>query len=302
VRCGICGTEGRAGETYCALCGTAFVQSPRTARVERPRRVEPQRPVEPQRAVEAPARPLGSPGPVDGPRPTQPPATSSVPGLPTVTPNGKRRVSAGWIVALIVVIAAAAGGLAIALSRGSPQASPPVGTSPGQATISTITSTAPTPTAPLSTAITSTTGNPVRKSPSDISFTSPTVGANPEASAVSSTFETYVGGIDARNFAHAYGAYSPSYRANVPLSAFIKGDGTSRISFMTIDRIVLNPDGSLTADVTFTSHQAPADGPVPGQTCTNWDLAYHLVPSPAGDFLAFLIEASDPIGPGHTTC
>jgi hypothetical protein len=61
-------------------------------------------------------------------------------------------------------------------------------------------------------------------------------------------------------------------------------------------------DGSVVANVSFTSNQAPSSGPNPGETCTHWTLSYRLVPAPAGNSLSYLIDGASPIGPGHVAC
>ena len=127
------------------------------------------------------------------------------------------------------------------------------------------------------------------------------VASSPFADEVAQTFETYFGGINARNFRLAYGAYSAYIRARFSYASFAAGDATSRDSDIVIQSITAGADGSVVADVTFTSRQASQDGP-DGETCTNWAIAYHLVPAPVGDTLSLLIESAPAIGPGHSAC
>jgi len=124
------------------------------------------------------------------------------------------------------------------------------------------------------------------------------IAANPLAGVVQETLETYFEGIDSQNFSAAYSAYSPSFQATISESAFASGDATSTISAVVVDSLNTSSGNDVIADVSFTSAQAPQDGPVAGQTCTNWSLAYTLVPASSGNTLSYLIDSVAPIGPG----
>lgn len=128
------------------------------------------------------------------------------------------------------------------------------------------------------------------------------VAGSPLASAVQETLAAYFGGIDSRDFPAAYAAYSPRLRASFSESSFASEDQTSTISGISVSTLNEQGNGDVVADVTFTSLQAPQDGPVPGQSCTNWSLAYSLIPATSSSPPSYLIDSVMSIGAGHTAC
>jgi hypothetical protein len=127
------------------------------------------------------------------------------------------------------------------------------------------------------------------------------VASQSSADAIALTFETYFGGIDSQNWDLAYSAYSPQYQSNNSESSFESTHTTTSDTEAAITSIGPGPLGSTQVDVSFQSMQAPADGPVEGETCTNWTLTYTLVPGISGS-LSYLINSATPVGPGHTGC
>jgi hypothetical protein len=63
-----------------------------------------------------------------------------------------------------------------------------------------------------------------------------------------------------------------------------------------------DPNGDVDVTVTFRSHQAPQNGPDPGETCTNWSLDYRLTPASTSSSLPYLIKKVKKVGPGHVAC
>ncbi|MHB1535709.1 MAG: hypothetical protein ACYC1D_14105 [Acidimicrobiales bacterium] len=125
------------------------------------------------------------------------------------------------------------------------------------------------------------------------------ISANADASAIAALFTQYFGGIDSQNWAEAYAALGPSLQSSLGSPAALSSaDATSRDSRVTVLSVTSNADGSLDANVDFRSHQAAADGPVPGQTCTDWTLRYRLVPAGSG----FVIDHVSSVGAGHSAC
>jgi hypothetical protein len=119
---------------------------------------------------------------------------------------------------------------------------------------------------------------------------------------IQSTFESYFGGINTRNWDQAYAQYSPSYQANTGKQAFESTDTTSIDTNVVVTSVTDNPDQSVTADVSFTSSQAAAYGQN-GETCTDWALAYQLVSSNgAAGTSGYVIQAATGIGPGAVAC
>jgi hypothetical protein len=127
------------------------------------------------------------------------------------------------------------------------------------------------------------------------------VTGQPYVSAIALTFETYFGGIDSQNWDLAYSAYSPQYQSNNSESSFESTHTTTSDTQAAITSISPGPFGTTEVGVSFQSTQSPADGPVQGESCTNWTLTYTLVPETAGS-LSFLINSAALIGPGHTGC
>jgi hypothetical protein len=283
--CGMCGASQDAGETFCGMCG-APLDGPADHDSDQFR---------------TGAAAFGTFQEID--------VTTGLPAR-----RGSRRSLTPWllVVAGVVVLGALATAgwrlrwphSVFASGQSSTTAPPATGTvAPAGQFGSGATGTAPTSTT-TTTEVVTTTPLPVHRKPPPpalVKYASGTVRSNPFANDVASTFTTYFGGIDDHNFQRAYFAYSPSYRSTVSLAAFASGDKTSRILHGVIRSIEANSDGSLTTDVTFTSHQAPAYGPVPGERCTNWSIAYHLVPSSGGN-LAYLIQSATGIGAGDRPC
>ena len=128
------------------------------------------------------------------------------------------------------------------------------------------------------------------------------VTTSPDIDQIQSTFESYFGGINTRNWGQAYADYSPSYQANTSEQAFESSDTTSTDTNVAIISVTVNPDQSVTADVSFTSNQAAAYGQ-DGETCTDWTLAYQLVSSNgAAGTSGYVIEAALGVGPGAVAC
>jgi len=127
------------------------------------------------------------------------------------------------------------------------------------------------------------------------------VAGQPGAAAAQAVLQQYFEGIDSNLWASALATFTPSLRASdfpSGASALAKADGSTEDTQVTITSLQPGTGGSVVADVTFQSMQDAADGPVPGQTCTEWDLAYHLVPQGSG----LAINNVTPIGSGHTAC
>jgi len=125
---------------------------------------------------------------------------------------------------------------------------------------------------------------------------------NPAAAPIALTFETYYGGIDDQNWDQAYSAYSENYQSNVTESTFEAMTDTSTDTNVAVTAITAGPDGDEIADVSFQSAQSASNGPVPGETCTNWMLAYTLVPSESGSLSYTIDSAAGLNGSGHVGC
>jgi hypothetical protein len=199
----------------------------------------------------------------------------------------------GLVVAAVVLIA---GGVAVGLAVSHKSGPPPAAIQP-PVTSSNQNGSQTQATAPPTSSTTTTTTLAPGLVPVDTSA----VSSNPDAAQVGLTFETYFGGIDDQNWDLAYSAYSPQYQSQVTESSFESADGSSTDTNAAITSLSPGPFGSTIADVSFQSAQAADAGPVPGETCTNWTLAYTLVPGTSGN-LTLLINAAALNGPGHVGC
>jgi len=104
------------------------------------------------------------------------------------------------------------------------------------------------------------------------------VSTNQDATAVATTLAAYFGGINHRSYQDAWDTFSSGEQAsNGSYSSWAQGESTTRDSQVTVQSIQDDGGGNLEADVDFRSQQDGQYGPVPGETCTNWTLDYHLV-------------------------
>jgi hypothetical protein len=130
--------------------------------------------------------------------------------------------------------------------------------------------------------------------------------ASPEVvSRIVQVLDTYVSGINRREFASAYRAYSAKEKAKNPYPAWSLAESTSQLTGVTVVGLhgsVTGPgSGPVTADVTFTSRQSESAAPVPAETCSRWSLTYTLVPDRSGT--GYLIDDAQPInGSAHAPC
>ena len=84
---------------------------------------------------------------------------------------------------------------------------------------------------------------------------------------------------------HDYAAYAqlldPQVLVRTSASAFYSGYASTTDSAETLTGISATDSGSVTAAVTFTSHQQPADSP-DHSACDDWSITLYLVPEGAG--------------------
>jgi len=225
----------------------------------------------------APPAPPTQPAP-----PMRQPPYSLAPGGPS---SGGR--SGLWI-AVVLVLALAAGGGAYALVKGlgkhttAQSSTPPSGqastaaasTPPASPSASaTVTATA------SSAASTSVTATPT-PSPSLVAI-APGVGSNAATPQVEMLLSHYFDGINTHNYAEYSSTLTPQNQANQPQSSFESGYATTTDSNMTLTSLTATGGGDLTATVTFTSHQSPSDS-VDKSACNNWTLSFYLVPNGTG--------------------
>ncbi|MBA2555393.1 MAG: protein kinase [Geodermatophilaceae bacterium] len=247
--------------------------------------------------------------PAMGPPRERPPQGRPPQGRP---PHGQRpayvagpppvRRPKGLVIAAILAALLAVEGAVAALIIVTGDPSRDEATSP-QATPGS-TTTAQASTGPPSTAAPSTT-SPSTPAPTTATIVGLTdiiaVAKVPAADAVGSTLSAYFSGVNGRDLEQAYAVFSPALRDRIEFDAWSEGLRSTRDSGVVVSEID-RPDGeSLQVLASFTSRQAAEDGPVPGETCNNWRLAYTLIPSVDGP-TPYQIDAVSEIGPGHTAC
>ena len=129
------------------------------------------------------------------------------------------------------------------------------------------------------------------------------VSTDPAATGVAQTMATYFGGINSGNYQQAWDVYAPALQATFSFQTWSSALNTSQDNQVVIQAIQHDANGDLDATVMFQSQQAPADGPNPGETCTNWSLDYQLISSSASAATPpYLINQVTTIGPGHVAC
>lgn len=137
--------------------------------------------------------------------------------------------------------------------------------------------------------------SPSSTSPSSSGGSAVTVAAgasqNPDASAVAAFLGQYFAAINARDYQSYLSLLSPQVQQGMTQAQFENGYRSTADSNETLVGISTASDGDLAAEVTFTSHQNPADSPDHDESCTNWDITlflaqggseYLIDPAPSG--------------------
>jgi hypothetical protein len=300
--CDSCGRIRKQGATFCNGCGSRFPDDDAPARPVSPSgppgSAGPSGPAGSGEPVEAyprtgpyrPADPYGSPEPHRPPDAYQPgPSRRS-------RRSGTRFIGLTFpaaVVAIVVVVfaaAAAAGGVLLFTRHHA---------SHGQAALSSSQSTRTTPPAQASSAADPGSSAP----PQSPSATSPspsssgvTVGAgasqDPDASSVAAFLGQYFAAINGRDYQSYLALLSPQLQQAMTQAEFDSGYRSTVDSSETLVGISTASDGDLAAEVTFTSHQNPADSPDHSESCTNWDISLFLAQGGSG-------YVSDPAPPGY---
>lgn len=245
-------------------------------------------------APPAPAVPSSpAPPPLRPPPPAAPPKTPKLPVGDTVSNRRRSRELLVVGIGLLVVVAAGVGVFFATRPPGKSHDTQKV-SAPHATSTSTTTSPQST-TTPLP--------------PGEVSIDTSQVAGSPLLSDITPTLEAYFGGIDSQDYSQAYDATVSSLSGNGNESGFAAGESTSSDTGISVASVTQNADGSISAAIDFTSHQAPGDGPVPGETCTNWTLEYQFdqetsngATAPDGTALTYFIESVTSLGPGNAPC
>lgn len=211
------------------------------------------------------------------------PGTSQFPPVPGPGPqrSGRGRTTALVAGAIVVVVAAGAGAFALVSSlHKSGTTSGSSSSQAGNTSSSTVTTTPSTSSSSTPTP-TPTTASPTPKpTPTGIVAFAAGVSGNPYAAQVEDTFTRYFTGINTHSYTEFASALDAGMQAKNPQSSFDSGYATTTDSNETINSIT-GSGGSLTAVVTFTARQAPADSP-DNSACNNYTLTLPLVSQGSG--------------------
>jgi len=223
------------------------------------------------------ANPVTPPGP-PAPFPSLQPPVGRPPGGPPA--NGGRR----WLfmtIAVIVVLAAGGGAYALATTLGkhatgqsSAGGSTQTGSSSASATPTGGTSQANSP--PASASATAT------PSPSlSLVAVAPGVSASAPEPQVETLLSHYFHGINTHSYTEYAATLSPAEQAKQTAAQFDSGYSSTTDSGMTLTSLSSTGSGTLTATVTFTSRQSPAQS-VDKSACNTWTLNLYLVQQGGG--------------------
>ena len=240
-----------------------------------------------------PANPFSSANPVTPAAPPFPPGPP--PGAPAGPPErgGKRALFIA--AAVIVVLAAGGGAYALATTLGKHPAAQP----PTQPTVGTSTSAASSP-ATGATQQASSSAAPASPTPSPtLSLVSIAPGVTTSAAEpqVETLLSHYFHGINSRNYAEYVSTLNAAEQAKQTQSEFNSGYSSTTDSGMTLTGLSDNGNG-LTATVTFTSRQSPAQS-VDNSACNAWTLNLYLAPQGTGYLIG---PAPSGYQPTHSDC
>jgi len=228
-----------------------------------------------------PANPFSSANPVVPPASPYPPPAPYPPGPPVGPPDRGGKRALFIVLAVIVVLAAGGGAYALATTLGKHSTAQP----PTQPTTGGSTSAAGSPTAgasqqassPAASASPSATPSPTLS----LVSISPDVSASAAQPQVETLLSHYFHGINSHSYAEYAGTLNAEQRAKQTQSEFDSGYSSTTDSGMTLTGLTDSGNGGLTATVTFTSRQSPAQS-IDKSACNAWTLNLYLVPQGTG--------------------
>lgn len=217
------------------------------------------------------ANPFSGASPVTPPMPPAPPA--GPPG------HGGRR---GLFIVLAVIVVLAAGGGAYALAStfgrhsAARQPAPTASVSSPAAG-----SSSPGTTQPTGSPATSASASPAPSPALSLVAISPGVTASAAQPQVETLLSHYFHGINTHNYAEYASTLNPAQQAKQSKANFDSGYSSTSDSGMTLTSLTDSGNGGLTATVTFTSRQSPAQS-IDKSACNAWTLNLYLVPHGTG--------------------
>jgi hypothetical protein len=285
--CTACGTPVSGTRSYCTHCGTAIRRTadPQLAAAqvgaaysEQPQRASapPAGPSTTQATAPAlAAAPPASPDPpaitlpstwlADFDQPPEPPAGTEPAALPTAAPASGRTLLAVAVVAVLI----AAGSAAWMAGSGRPGA----GRHPAAASgVSPRSRQLARPAQSASPRPSSSTLTPIPSSRRGIVSVSRPVAQRADAQQVVGFLDSYFAAVNHREYLEYSSLFDRWH--HLTRAEFDRGYRTTHDSSAVLTGLTSNRD-SLTATVTFTSHQSPAASPNHA-TCTNWRIVLYL--------------------------
>ena len=226
-------------------------------------------------ADSGPSGPPFQPGPAPGgPLPAGPP--------PAGPPARGGRRGLFMVLAVVVVLAAGGGAYALASTLGkhstaqstagatTPAASSPAAASPTGGAVQQASSPA-----------TSTSAGPTPSPTLSLVAISPGMTPSAAQPQVETLLSHYFHGINTHDYAEYAGTLNAAEQAKQTQSEFSSGYSSTADSGMTLTGLSDSGNGGLTATVTFTSRQSPAQS-VDKSACNAWTLNLYLVPQGGG--------------------
>jgi hypothetical protein len=226
--------------------------------------------------------------PFSSANPVMPPGHPGQPaaGPPGGPPNGGGRARGGrrglfMVVAVIVVLAAGGGAYALATTLGKHSAGQPAAGTSTQSAGSPATSLAGGATQRASSPATAASASPTPSPTPSLVAISPGLPASAAQPQVETLLSHYFEGINTHDYAEYAGTLNPAAQAKQTESEFASGYSSTTDSGMTLTGLSDSGNGGLTATVTFTSRQSPAQS-VDKSACNAWTLNLYLVPQGTG--------------------
>jgi hypothetical protein len=107
------------------------------------------------------------------------------------------------------------------------------------------------------------------------------VASNPAEPQVAAYLNRYFNAVNTRNYNEYNSLLDAEKQQSDSEASFDSGYATTKDSDEVLTGITDTGGGSLTANVSFTSHQSPSDS-VDQSACNNWQLSFYLVPQGNG--------------------
>lgn len=106
-------------------------------------------------------------------------------------------------------------------------------------------------------------------------------GQNPDVTTVGQFLNQYFGAINKHDYQSYRALLNPQAQQALTQTQFSQGYRSTSDSAETLASLSSADNGDLQADVTFTSHQNPADSADGTQSCTDWAISLWLTPNGA---------------------